>query len=79
MMHETDRTSDEPMHNSRYQEKVLNIKHIRFVLSDGGSKNMDDIKKEIVSWISTFQIIGILVGLYVCFVQTGVISICMSI
>lgn len=32
--------------SKKFAEKALNIKHIRMVLSDGGSKNIDEIRKQ---------------------------------
>merc|ERR1711997_514307 len=50
---------DSIVKSKKFAEKVLNIKHIRFVLSDGGSKNMDDIKKE---FGHIFDLISIIPG-----------------
>jgi len=50
---------DSIVKSKKFAEKMLKIKHIRFVLSDGGSKNIEDIKKE---FGHVFDLISIIPG-----------------
>ena len=50
---------DSIVKSKKFAEKMLSLKHIRFVLSDGGSKNMDEIKKE---FGHIFDLISIIPG-----------------
>ena len=50
---------DSIVKSKKYAEKALNIKHIRMVLSDGGSKNIEDIRKQ---FGDVFDLISIIPG-----------------
>ena len=50
---------DSIVRSKKFAEKMLKLKHIRFVLSDGGSKNIEDIKKE---FGHVFDLISIIPG-----------------
>ena len=50
---------DSIVKSKKFAEKMLKIEHIRFVLSDGGSKNIEDIKKE---FGNVFDLISIIPG-----------------